>query len=913
MIDEQLLADPTRCPSCSAPLREPRTACPACQVVLTGPVAGRLWQVSVEASRLLAERERLVARLRGERGAPAAYIPSAPAPGDSPRHAPRPEWTPRRVQNLLLALGIGLLGVAAVIFVVVSWGNLGVGGRAAVMTGLTALAGYAGLHAHRRGLESTAEALSLLTVGLTLLDCAGARASDLGGLRDVDGLVFAAATTALVAAGAAVFSRLLPTRSLRLSAALLAQLPVPLLAVHAADRTDQPLALLAAFLAAQSIADLAVALAWPGTRRTRDARVAVLAAAGGSGLLATALATGAAYGEDGSLVVGCAVLLVVAVAVAAAAEFATTRLAPSGPAGAVPGVLRGAAAVLVAVAAWAPVVELAQPRWVPALLSAVVLALLALTAVVPADRRTSPAVALLALAGLPGVDALPVLGTAVAGRLQWVEQAWTVSADGSAVELLASPQLGDLDRLLVGPAAVLLLTVAAALGIAARLVPALRPALAAAVPVAAGAGVLAATALDATYALALAADIALALVGLAGGTLLVRSGWRDVGVAALLSGATVLTLGVAWSLAVDVATLVVLPAVAAVLLVVVAAGRGTRELRAARVAAGVAAGLLLVGEGAALARYGGAGWPAVHSVGLTLLALGAGAAAVAVTARTDGRDPFWTTLATALGVTAVAATLGAVGAVARWQGADAAGVGLAVSVAAAVALAASTLPVPPRPVPADAVRAVAGTAAVAGLLAAATDGDQLWLALLAVGVGVAVLGIRLDRRWGWLSGLLLTASSWVRLALSDVTAPEAYTVPPALALLAVGALRRRRDPAYPSWPAYGAGLALAFGPSLLRAVTDAGNLRPLLLGLAALVVLGLGVARRLQAPLVVGGAVLAVDAGVQLAPYLAAVYDVVPRWLTIGLVGLLLLVAGATYEQRVRDLRRVGKHVARLG
>jgi hypothetical protein len=40
---------------------------------------------------------------------------------------------------------------------------------------------------------------------------------------------------------------------------------------------------------------------------------------------------------------------------------------------------------------------------------------------------------------------------------------------------------------------------------------------------------------------------------------------------------------------------------------------------------------------------------------------------------------------------------------------------------------------------------------------------------------------------------------------------------------------------------------------------------------------------------------------------------VVPRWVTIGSLGLLLLVAGATYERRVRDLRRVGRHVARLG
>jgi hypothetical protein len=59
--------------------------------------------------------------------------------------------------------------------------------------------------------------------------------------------------------------------------------------------------------------------------------------------------------------------------------------------------------------------------------------------------------------------------------------------------------------------------------------------------------------------------------------------------------------------------------------------------------------------------------------------------------------------------------------------------------------------------------------------------------------------------------------------------------------------------------------------------------------------------------------VLGIDALVQLAPYLAAAYDAVPRWVTIGVLGLALLGAGATYEQRVRDLRRVGRRVAGLG
>jgi hypothetical protein len=47
--------------------------------------------------------------------------------------------------------------------------------------------------------------------------------------------------------------------------------------------------------------------------------------------------------------------------------------------------------------------------------------------------------------------------------------------------------------------------------------------------------------------------------------------------------------------------------------------------------------------------------------------------------------------------------------------------------------------------------------------------------------------------------------------------------------------------------------------------------------------------------------VLAVDALHQLAPYAAAL----PRWLTLGAVGLLLVGVGATYEQRRRDVTRL--------
>ena len=212
------------------------------------------------------------------------------------------------------------------------------------------------------------------------------------------------------------------------------------------------------------------------------------------------------------------------------------------------------------------------------------------------------------------------------------------------------------------------------------------------------------------------------------------------------------------------------------------------------------------------------------------------------------------------------------------------------------------------------VATTAALGALVGVVLSARDADRLWLALLAAGVAAAVVAARSGlHRVGWAAAALLAASSWVRLGLSHVDAPEPYTVPAGVALIALGLWRRRREPAYSSWRAYGTGLGLAMGPSLLRAVADPGNLRPMLLGLAALVVLCSGIARRQKAPLVVGGAVLAVDAVVQLSPYLVAFYAAVPRWSLIAGTGLLLLTLGMTYERRARELRALRQQISRFG
>ena len=908
MIDETALADPTRCPDCSAPLTAARDVCPGCALPLTGPLAGRLWQVSLQADELLRTRSRLVAELRTQGAADAAQPvdrsagSSVGSPFATPAAAgtarpvrPRTEWSARRVQELLLALGVGLLGVAAVIFVAVSWDRLGVGGRSAVMAGLTGLAGFAAVRVHRRGLLSTAEWLSLLTVGLGVLDCYGARSAGLAGLAEVDGQVYWAGALAVVAALTALLAVVLPTRVLPVTAALLSQIPLLLLADHLVVDSAQPLALAAALLAVQAVVDLGIAAAWPGGSRTRDARVVVAVGGGLAHLLATLAAGAAAYTEDGSLVVGTGLLLALAGVLAVAATLAggRPRARPAVPS------LDGLTAALVVAGVWAPVVDRTPDRWLGPALGAAALALLAATLALPTTRRRAPAGVLLAAGLVPLLAAADTAADAAEQALTPIERPWAGTAAAAAWTA-------------GWPDVLSLLAVAAALVLGGYVLRRSAGRVAA-VPVLAAAAALAGPASGAGYAVQLGLLGVLGAVLLVAGALLHRRGQAQQSWAALGSGAVAVGLMTAWSFALPAATIAALPGAALALLAGTAAALGVESLRPWRVA--LVTGSLVLGlvEAGAVARDGDAGWPAVWSVVL-VLAVGVGVGvASALALRTAPTDAFWGPLHTTAVIAAATAAVAGTGAVALWRDVALAGSGLAASCTVGVLLAATAIPVPTgRPVR-GAVQVVSVVTAWPALAASALDGDRLWVALLAVGLGLAFVATTPQRHdVGWAAGLVLAGSSWVRLALSDVEAPEAYTVPGGVALLVVGFLRRRRDPAYGSWQAYGSGLTLALVPSLLRAVTDAGDLRPLLLAVVAAGVVAAGAVRRLQAPLLLGAGVLAVDALVQLTPLLVAAYEVVPRWLTIGGLGLLLLVAGMTYEQRVRDLRRVGRHVARL-
>ncbi|MEU4106897.1 hypothetical protein AB0F16_41270, partial [Streptomyces tanashiensis] len=219
----------------------------------------------------------------------------------------------------------------------------------------------------------------------------------------------------------------------------------------------------------------------------------------------------------------------------------------------------------------------------------------------------------------------------------------------------------------------------------------------------------------------------------------------------------------------------------------------------------------------------------------------------------------------------------------------------------------------PRPV-ALAVEITGGAVGVLALGIAASRPAFLALALALSGVIAAATAVRPERRRfaSWTAAVLFLLATWVRLAVWDVTTPEAYALPVTVPALAVGFLRRRRDPEASSWTAYGPGLAVTLLPSLLAAWTDPEWARPLALGVAALVVTLLGARFRLQALLVLGGAVLALDGLHELAPYVVQAVGALPRWLPPALAGLLLLAVGATYEQRLRDARRLRERLARM-
>jgi len=166
-----------------------------------------------------------------------------------------------------------------------------------------------------------------------------------------------------------------------------------------------------------------------------------------------------------------------------------------------------------------------------------------------------------------------------------------------------------------------------------------------------------------------------------------------------------------------------------------------------------------------------------------------------------------------------------------------------------------------------------------------------------------------DRRpAGWVSGVLLTLASWIRLADSDIQVVEWYTLPAAVALLVYGTRRFRHDPGESSWRCLGPGTALALLPSLMVAVGEPVSWRGLVVALASVGLVVLGVRVRLAAPFALGVLATAVLALREIWPVVAFI----PRWTLLFLVGGVLLGMGMTWESRVRNVRTASQYVRGL-
>ncbi|MEV7983873.1 hypothetical protein [Micromonospora sp. NPDC085948] len=185
------------------------------------------------------------------------------------------------------------------------------------------------------------------------------------------------------------------------------------------------------------------------------------------------------------------------------------------------------------------------------------------------------------------------------------------------------------------------------------------------------------------------------------------------------------------------------------------------------------------------------------------------------------------------------------------------------------------------------------------------------------GVAVALRLLRrgepAGRRWvfaGIAAGSELLGA-WVLLSAGGVTVLEAYTLPASALALGAGLLALRTRPGLTSWPALGPGLVAALLPSLVSVLAgaDPQPWRRLFLGAAALGAVLAGASRRWQAPVLLGGGVLALLA----LHEVARGWDLLPRWIYLGVGGLALVGLAATYERRRRDLARLRATVARLG
>ena len=844
-----ILVDPHICPDCRAIL-DPTGTCTGCGLRLVGPAAAELWQHMVQADRLItALRAAAPAPVTAGAvagGAPSPVAPMAPQGVPAPPPA-RPGGAPPRalpsasVPVVLLSLGALCLLVAAIVFVTVAWGSLGLGAKTTILLVVTALFATGAAAATRRRLPVAAETLWLVVAGLVTVDLTAAYHADLLGLgrigdRSAVALVGASLLGLALAAGA--WATTTPLRRLH-GLVVVAGIGTVLLAgAEAWTSEHNPVAVA---VSVPVIAALAVAIDRITDGLLRPTAVVVGAAA----LVSWAVLVG--HGLD------------------RAASTATDRTWWAE--------LRGWPLLVAALYAAVPVLlptltreRLAVPPWPRAAAACASLVTLALFVAGPSTSHTADLLtyavvsALLAAisatapvswsrpaAALTSLALLVWTGLSLVRPLDVITRLTATAPDHGANLGMHLPTGAD------GPApwtaiVSVLVVGAAALGLRRHLPAAETREAADRAFVALGPGALA---LGATTAL-LETEPTLLVAVLAWSATIAVTGAMAVTVrhhdGPLTASLLFLLYLVVAGLRLSVASHLLAAAVATVLAAVLA-------LAYARVERALLWGMLLpvlAGSTVLLAGFAATHWPYLAG----------------------GRS-------------------------------DAAGLSL-VGVAAAALLAARTVG---RGEPSRVTVEV--VALLVGLVATAFPVERTTVAMVLTVLGTAVAVVAILNRdrdeASWIGIALLGVATAIRV-VEDVRAPELYTLPAAALLLGAGWWRLRADRAVGSVRALSSGLTLALLPSLLLALDEPVSLRGALVAAAGVVALAVGLVRLWAAPFAAGALTVAVLAVRHLGP----VVEGLPRWISLGGVGLALLLVGVTWEQRRRDVQVAGRYLASL-
>ncbi|GAA1652130.1 hypothetical protein GCM10009744_50010 [Kribbella alba] len=155
------------------------------------------------------------------------------------------------------------------------------------------------------------------------------------------------------------------------------------------------------------------------------------------------------------------------------------------------------------------------------------------------------------------------------------------------------------------------------------------------------------------------------------------------------------------------------------------------------------------------------------------------------------------------------------------------------------------------------------------------------------------------------AGFLLAFANTAFVVGAGADTLEWFTLPPAAVMLAIGLLSWRDQP---SWVYLGPGLLVGLTPSALVANSNDDWMRLTFVVAAAVAIMVIGARFSLQAPFVIGATVLA---KVGLWQFLE-VAPLIPRWITLGAAGAILLAVGATYERRLNEARQAARWITAL-